>query len=70
MITSHGLMLYNENEKSNNVKLLCACKKYNEDQKSGILLVDINTDENNENFNHIFMIQMILKFIVFATFQM
>jgi hypothetical protein len=53
VITSHGLMVYNQNNVNNNI-LLCACKQYNLDQKNGILLVNINTEERKENFDYCF----------------
>ena len=51
ILTSNGLCLLSTNEKLsiNNKILLCACKKYNQKQKNGILLVNIDL-KNKDNF--------------------
>ena len=48
-ISSNGLSLIpREETQSNNTILFCACKKYLSNQKNGILLVNVQTEENED----------------------
>ena len=51
-LSPNGLCLITNNE-SNKI-LLCACKKYDSEQKNGILLIIINLQKGKEKFYHYF----------------
>ena len=41
--------IYTKDINKSNKVLLCACKKYKEDQKNGILLLNLDLNDNNNN---------------------
>ena len=48
IVSSNGLCLIYNNINKNNKILLCACRKYNPQQKNGILLIKLELNKNNK----------------------
>ena len=54
IVSSNGLCLIDTNINKNNKILLCACRKYNSGQKNGILLIELQLNNNNNKYQEFF----------------
>jgi hypothetical protein len=54
IVSSNGLCLIDNKIDENNKILLCACKKYNFQQKNGILLIKLEINDNDLKFQKFF----------------
>ena len=67
--SSNGISMIESSNRANKKILLAACKKYLKNQKNGILISISLFNSIDDNITSIyFMIQTILKFIVFAKY--